>query len=64
MWELDALITELRNNGGNIDWGAAQWAIKCPKRCASQRITLLALPFGRPRARRQAHRQVIIDLAL
>lgn len=63
-WELEALITEVRKNGGNTDWKAAHWAIKCPRHCASPRITLLPLPFGKQRSRRQAHRQVIINLAL
>ncbi|WP_140418499.1 hypothetical protein [Sphingomonas mucosissima] len=61
---MDALIAEVRNNGGNTDWKAAQWAIKCPQRCASPRVSLLALPFGKKRARRQAHRNTLINLAL
>lgn len=64
VWELDALITEVRNNGGNTDWNAARWVIKCPHRCASPRIHLLALPFGKQRARRRAHRHALINLAL
>lgn len=64
LWELDALIAEVRNNGGNTDWKAAHWSIKCPHRCSSPRVTLLALPFGKQRARRQAHRQTLINLAL
>lgn len=64
LWELDALIAEVRNNGGNTDWKAAHWSIKCPHRCASPRVTLLALPFGKQRARRQAHRNTLINLAL
>lgn len=64
LWELDALIAEVRNNGGNTDWKAAKWAVKCPQRCASPRVFLLALPFGKQRARRQAHRNTLINLAL
>ncbi|RSV20363.1 hypothetical protein CA236_00140 [Sphingomonas sp. ABOLG] len=64
LWELDALITEVRNNGGNTDWAAARWAVKCPQRCAAPRVTLLAVPFGKQRARRQAHRNTLINLAL
>ena len=64
LWELDALIAEVRNNGGNTDWKAAHWSIRCPHLCASPRITLLALPFGKQRARREAHRQTVINLAL
>lgn len=64
LWELDALIAEVRNNGGNTDWKMAHWSIKCPHRCASPRVTLLALPFGKQRARRQAHRNTLINLAL
>ncbi len=63
-WELDALIAEVRNNGGSVDWKAAHWSVKCPKRCASPRVTLLALPFGKQRARRKARRQLLINLAL
>lgn len=64
LWELDALITEVRNNGGNTDWRAAHWSIKCPHRCASPRVSLQALPFGKQRARRHAHRNTVINLAL
>ena len=64
LWELDALIAEVRNNGGNTDWKAAHWSVKCPHRCASPRVTLLALPFGKQRARREAHRHTVINLAL
>lgn len=64
LWELDALITEVRNSGGNTDWRMAHWSIKCPHRCASPRLTLQALPFGRQRARRRAHRHALINLAL
>lgn len=63
-WELNALIAEVCNNGGNTDWRAAHWSVKCPRHCASPRISLLALPFGKQRARRQAHRHVVINLAL
>lgn len=64
VWELDALITEVRKNGGNTDWNAARWALKCPRRCASPRIDLLPLPFGKQRARRRAHRHALVNLAL
>lgn len=64
VWELDALIEEVRNNGGNTDWRAARSAIRCPQRCASPRIDLLPLPYGRKRARRRAHRHALINLAL
>lgn len=64
VWELDAMIAEVRNNGGNTDWRAARYALKCPKRCASPIISLLPIPFGRQRARRQAHRHALINLAL
>ena len=64
LWELDALITEVRNNGGSTDWKMAHWSINCPHRCASPRVTLLALPFGKRRARRQAHRDTLMNLAL
>ena len=63
-WELDALIAEVRKNGGNTPGRAAHRAIRCPKRCASPRLTLLALPFGKQRARRRAHRHALINLAL
>ncbi len=64
VWELGALITEVTTNGGNTDWRAARWSIKCPRRCASPNITLLPIPFGRERARRRAHRHALINLAL
>ena len=64
LWDLDALITEVRNNGGNTDWRAARWSIKCPRHCASPMITLLAIPFGKQRVRRRAYRHVLINLAL
>lgn len=64
VWELDALIAEVRNQGGNTDWRAARWSIKCPRRCASPRIDLLALPFGKARARRQAQRHALLNVAL
>lgn len=62
--ELDALIAEVRKNGGNTDWNAGRWALKCPHRCASPRIDLLPLPYGKQRARRRAHRHTVINLAL
>ncbi|WP_066776097.1 hypothetical protein [Sphingomonas sp. CCH5-D11] len=64
VWELHAIITEVRNNGGNTDWRAARYALKCPKRCASPMISLLPIPFGRERARRRAHRHALVNLAL
>ncbi|MBB5699852.1 hypothetical protein [Sphingomonas yantingensis] len=64
VWELNALIAEVRRNGGNTDWRAARRSIKCPKRCASPLIDLLPLPFGRRRARREAHHHALVDLSL
>jgi hypothetical protein len=64
IWELNALIAEVRKNGGNTDWRAARRSIKCPSRCASPMIDLLPLPFGKRRARREAHRHVLINLSL
>lgn len=64
VWDLDALITEVRNNGGNTDWHTARYALKCPKRCASPMIKLAPIPFGRERARRQAHRHALLNLSL
>ena len=64
VWELDALIEEVRSNGGNTDWRAARSAIKCPHRCASPMIYLLPIPYGKQRAQRRAHRHAIINLAL
>lgn len=64
VWELDALIAEVRKNGGNTNWNAARWSLKCPHRCASPRIDLLPLPYGKQRARRRAHRHAIVNLAL
>lgn len=64
VWELGALIDEVRRNGGNTDWRAARAAVGCPRRCASPMIDLLAIPFGRQRARRSAHRQMLVNLSL
>lgn len=64
IWELDALIAEVRNNGGNTDWHTARYAVRCPRRCASPIISLLPIPYGRQRARRHAHRHALINLAL
>lgn len=64
VWELDALITEVRNNGGNTDWHTARYAVKCPRRCASPIITLLPIPYGRQRARSREHRHALINLSL
>jgi hypothetical protein len=64
IWELAALIAEVKNNGGNTDWRAARSAIKCPRRCASPMIHLSPIPFGKQRARKRAHRHALINLAL
>jgi hypothetical protein len=64
VWELAALITEVRNNGGNTAWNTARYAVKCPKRCHSPMIALLPIPFGKERARKAAHRHALINLAL
>lgn len=64
VWDLDALITEVRANGGNTDWRAARSALKCPRHCAAPRIDLLPLPYGKQRARRRAHRHALINLSL
>lgn len=64
VWELDALITEVTSNGGNTDWFRAKYAVKCPRRCASPMIDLVAIPFGKQRARRRAHRHAVVNLAL
>lgn len=64
VWKLGALIDEVRANGGNTDWHAARWSLKCPKRCHAPMIKLLPLPFGKQRARRRAHRHALINLAL
>lgn len=64
VWELNALIAEVRRNGGNTEWRAARRSIKCPNRCASPLIDLLALPFGKRRARREAYRHALVDLSL
>ena len=63
VWELDALIAEVRSAGGNTDWNTAKRSIKCPHRCAAPMIDLLPLPFGKRRARKQAHRHALINLA-
>lgn len=64
VWELGALIAEVKSNGGNTDWRAARSAIRCPHRCASPMIHLLPIPYGRQRARRRAHRHTVINLSL
>lgn len=64
IWELNALIAEVRRNGGNTEWRTARLSIKCPSRCASPLIDLLPLPFGKRRARREAHRHALINLSL
>ncbi|WP_294260183.1 hypothetical protein [uncultured Sphingomonas sp.] len=64
IWKLNALIAEVRRNGGNTEWRAARRSIKCPNRCASPLIDLLPLPFGKRRARREAHRHALINLSL
>lgn len=45
IWELDALITEVRNNGGNTDWHTARYAVKCPDAVHRPIITLLPIPY-------------------
>lgn len=64
VWELPALIAEVRERGGNTDWRAARAVIKCPQRCASPMIDLLPIPFGKQRARRRAHRHALVNLSL
>jgi len=64
VWELNALIAEVRKNGGNTDWNAARRAVNCPHRCASPMIQLLPLPYGKQRARQRAHRHALINLSL
>jgi hypothetical protein len=64
VWELDAPITEVCNNGGNTDWHTTRYAVKCPRRCASPIISLLPIPFGKQRARSRAHRHALINLSL
>lgn len=64
VWELAALIDEVRKQGGNTDWRAARAAIRCPRRYASPMIDLLPIPFGKQRARRRAHRHALINLSL
>jgi hypothetical protein len=64
VWELNALIDEVRNNGGNTDWRAARASIKCPHRCPSPMIDLLVIPFGKQRARRRAHRHALLNISL
>lgn len=43
VWELDALIREVREIGGSTDWHAARYLLKCPKRCHLPMITPLAI---------------------
>lgn len=64
LWELDALIAEVKKNGGNVDWRAARWSLKCPRHCPSPRIELLALPFGKQRARQRAQRHALLNVSL
>jgi sirohydrochlorin ferrochelatase len=64
LWELEALIAEVRNNGGSTEWRSARAAVRCPQRCASPLIDLLPIPFGQKRARRRAYRHALINLAL
>jgi hypothetical protein len=68
VWELGALIDEVRANGGNTDWRSARYAVKCPHGCASPMVALVPIPFGKQRARSQALRRVrhsiLIKLAL
>lgn len=64
LWELDALIAEVRSNGGNTDWRAAPRSIKCPRNCPAPLVRLIIIPFGKQRARRRAHRHHLINLSL
>lgn len=64
LWELDALIAEVRKNGGSTDWKVARYAVKCPHRCPSPMVNLIAIPFGKQRARRRAHKHALINLSL
>lgn len=64
LWELGALIDEVRSRGGNTDWRAARSSIRCPHRCAAPMIHLLPIPYGKQRARRRAHRHALVNLAL
>jgi hypothetical protein len=64
VWDLHTLIAEVKSNGGSSDWRAARRSINCPKRCASPMIDLLPLPFGKRRARREAHRHALVNLSL
>ncbi|MFL9840514.1 hypothetical protein ABS767_06015 [Sphingomonas sp. ST-64] len=64
VWDLDALIAEVRRNGGSMDWRASRAALKCPSHCAAPMIDLLPIPFGKQRARRRAHRHALVNLAL
>jgi hypothetical protein len=64
VWDLPALIAEIRAAGGNTDWRAARYSIKCPRRCPSPMIQLLAIPYGKQRSRRQAHRSALMNLSL
>jgi hypothetical protein len=64
VWELDALIAEVRKAGGNTDWNTAKRSIKCPRRCASPLISLLPLPFAKRRTRKREHQHALINLSL
>lgn len=64
IWEVSDLANEVSSNGGNPDWRAARSTIKCPRRCASPRIDLVVVPFGKRRARKRAHRHPLVNLAL
>lgn len=64
VWELGAIIDEVRRQGGNTDWRAARQSLKCPGRCPSPMIDLLAIPYAQQRARRRAHRHALLNLAL
>jgi hypothetical protein len=64
VWDLAALIAEVRAAGGNTDWRAARYSIKCPRRCPSPMIELLPIPYGKERSRRQARRSALINLSL
>jgi len=64
IWDLDALIAEVRDNGGKTEWRAAHLTIKCRHRCPSPLIALKPIPLGKKRSRSCANRTALINLAL
>ncbi|MGJ3629829.1 hypothetical protein AB5I41_28900 [Sphingomonas sp. MMS24-JH45] len=46
MWKHDALIAEVRKNGGNTDWNATRRSLKCPHRCPRRGSTCSRCPMG------------------